>query len=252
MERFYKRKSEAEAVVPPVPVPPTVVAENSQNIIRDESRVINLATLESDPGLRIPIENYNVNIQDEVRRRYMLQGPCQPDNHIFPLTKFGQKCRRFNPKWFKEFSNWLENSIIDMQLQELNSRFDEVNTTLLLCISCLCPDDLFVAFDKQKLIQLGGCYPEDFSPIELLALDDQLQNYITDMLSSIEFSDLKGITALAKKMVELGRDKVYPLVYKLLTLSLILPVATASVERVFSGMHLVKTAAKSHWRSVVK
>ena len=111
MERFYKRKSEAEAVVPPVPVPPTVVAENSQNIIRDESRVINLATLESDPGLRIPIENYNVNIQDEVRRRYMLQGPCQPDNHIFPLTKFGQKCRRFNPKWFKEFSNWLEYSI---------------------------------------------------------------------------------------------------------------------------------------------
>ncbi|KAJ0978475.1 hypothetical protein J5N97_013949 [Dioscorea zingiberensis] len=136
-------------------------------------------------------------------------------------------------------------SIIDMQLQELNGRFDEVNTKLLLCIACLCPDNLFVAFEKQNLLQLAGCYPKDFSTIELMALDDQLQNYIIDMRSSIEFSDLKGISNLAKKMVEMGKDKVYPLVYRLLTLSLILPVATATVERVFSAMHLVKTRLRN-------
>lgn len=38
-------------------------------------------------------------------------------------------------------------SIIDMQPQELNSHFDEINTTLLWCISCLCLDSMFVAFD---------------------------------------------------------------------------------------------------------
>jgi len=33
----------------------------------------------------------------------------------------------------------------------------------------------------------------------------------------------------------------YPLVYRLIELTLILPVATASVERVFSAMSLIKT-----------
>ncbi|XP_074323474.1 uncharacterized protein LOC141660388 [Apium graveolens] len=131
-------------------------------------------------------------------------------------------------------------SIIDMQLQELNGRFDEVNTTLLLCIACLCPDNLFVAFEKEKLIQLAGYYPNDFSPV-----DDQLQNYIIDMRTSAEFSELKGIDNLSRRMVEIGRDRVYPLVYHLLTLSLILPVATATVERIFSGMEFVKTKLRN-------
>ena len=56
-------------------------------------------------------------------------------------------------------------SIIDMQLQELNDRFDEVNTDLLLCMACLNPNDSFLAFDKNKLIQFAKYYPEDFSDI---------------------------------------------------------------------------------------
>ena len=69
-------------------------------------------------------------------------------------------------------------SIIDMQLQELNDRFDEVNTDLLLCMACLNPNDYFLAFDKNKLIQFVKYYPEDFSDI---VLDDQLQTYIIDV-----------------------------------------------------------------------
>ncbi|TXG60494.1 hypothetical protein EZV62_015067 [Acer yangbiense] len=70
---------------------------------------------------------------------------------------------------------------------------------------------------------------------------DQLENYIADMRSSIEFSELNGLTELAQKMVENKKDKVFPLVYLLLTLALLLPVATATVERVFSAMNIVKT-----------
>lgn len=69
-------------------------------------------------------------------------------------------------------------------------------------------------------------------PIGNYHVNDQV-----DMRSSIEFSGLKGI----RRMVDLGRYKVYLLVYRLLTLSLILLVATAFVERVFSGMQFVKT-----------
>ena len=93
-------------------------------------------------------------------------------------------------------------AVIDMQLQELNSRFLETNTELLLCVACLSPMDQFYAFDKHKLIRLAHFYPRDYSPIKLLALEDQLENYIADMRSSIEFSELNGLTKLAQKMVE--------------------------------------------------
>lgn len=46
-------------------------------------------------------------------------------------------------------------------------------------------------------------------------------------------------------MVETKKDKVYPLVFLLITLALILPVATASVERVFSGMNYVKNRLRN-------
>ena len=44
-------------------------------------------------------------------------------------------------------------TVTDMQLQELNSRFE--NSKLLLCVVCLNPDNLFSAFNNEKLIQLA-------------------------------------------------------------------------------------------------
>ena len=131
-------------------------------------------------------------------------------------------------------------SVLDMQLQELNNRFNEVNTELLICLACLCPNESFVAFDKQKLIRLAELYPDDFSYLELMTLDSQLDVYILDMHSNIKFIGLKGIGDPAKMMVETKKDRVFPLVYLLIKLALILPVATASVERVFSTMNFVK------------
>ncbi|KAL7218139.1 hypothetical protein ACSBR2_011417 [Camellia fascicularis] len=78
-----------------------------------------------------------------------------------------------------------------------------------------------------------------------MVLNDQLDTYIVDVLSSIEFSWLNGIADLAKKMMETRKDKVYPLVYLLLTLALILLVATAIVERVFSAMNIVKNRLRN-------
>ncbi|XP_070667404.1 uncharacterized protein [Malus domestica] len=52
--------------------------------------------------------------------------------------------------------------VIDEQITELEDRFNEVNTELLICMACLSPKDSFVAFDKPNLIgiedreRLGG------------------------------------------------------------------------------------------------
>ena len=55
------------------------------------------------------------------------------------------------------------------------------------------------------------------------------------MRSNDEFLELKGIGDLARKMVETNKDVIYPLVYLLVKLVLILSVATATVERSFSA-----------------
>jgi len=135
--------------------------------------------------------------------------------------------------------------VIDRQLQELNNRFTEVSTELLLCIACLCPRDSFSAFDKERLNRLAQFYPLEFSPVELLALDDELDTYFVDVCSDSDFLELEGIGDLSLKLVETGKHIVYPLVYLLLKLSLILPVATASAERAFSAMSIIKNRMRN-------
>jgi hypothetical protein len=136
-------------------------------------------------------------------------------------------------------------TVIDMQLQKLNNRFSEVNTELLLCMACLNPSNLFCAFDKQKLNRLAELYPYDFSELDLIALDIQLQNYIVDMQSNDMFLELNGIDELARKMVETQKDVTYPLVYLFEKLVLTLPVATAIVERSFSAMKYIKNILRN-------
>ncbi|KAK2644137.1 hypothetical protein Ddye_019332 [Dipteronia dyeriana] len=120
-------------------------------------------------------------------------------------------------------------AILDMQIQELNSRFNETNTKLLVCLACLSPSESFYAFDKKKLMCLAQFYPKDFSLADIIILGCQLETYIMDIRYSVEFSNLNGISELAIMMVANKKDKVFPLVYLLLTLALILPVATATV-----------------------
>jgi len=127
-----------------------------------------------------------------------------------------------------------------MQLQELNNRFNETNAELLLCVACLSPDDTFANFNKEKLLHLAQFYPNDFSAVQLITLYNQLTTYIINMRSTDEFATLKGIGELAKKMVEMKKDIMHPLVYLLVTLSLILPIVTAIIERAFSTMNIIK------------
>ncbi|CAN6678841.1 unnamed protein product [Malus baccata var. baccata] len=130
--------------------------------------------------------------------------------------------------------------VIDFQLTELDDRFTEGNTELLICLACLSPNDSFVAFDKEKLVRLAQMYLKDFMDRDRLALQDQLDIYIHFVRSDNDFSQLRGINKLAKKMVEKGLHRTFAYVYLLVQLALVLPVATASVERAFSAMNIIK------------
>jgi len=135
--------------------------------------------------------------------------------------------------------------VIDKISQELDSRFDEVNMELLSCMSALNPSNSFASFDAQKVRRLAEFYPKDIFGSDLVRLELQLDTYIDVMRHDDRFSGLENLVDLSVKLVETNRHNVYDLVYLLLKMVLLLPVATASAERAFSGMDFVKTKRRN-------
>ncbi|XP_039132336.1 uncharacterized protein LOC120269118 [Dioscorea cayenensis subsp. rotundata] len=132
-------------------------------------------------------------------------------------------------------------AVIDLIATEMNNRFNETTTELLICISCLDPRDSFSRFHHGRLLHLAEIYYDDFSIQDLQVLKEQLHTYVHDVRRSSDFVECNDLASLAVKLVENRKHLVFPLVYRLIELALILPVATASVERSFSAMNIIKT-----------
>ena len=132
-----------------------------------------------------------------------------------------------------------------MQLQELNNHFSEVNTDLLRCMACLNPSNLFVTFDKEKLICLAKFYQFYFLMKYILALSSQLHNYIFYIRNNDLFLEFQGVGELIEKLVKTGKYETYLLVYLLVKLVLTLPVAIAIIERSFSAMKYIKNELRN-------
>ncbi|XP_042032225.1 uncharacterized protein LOC121778900 [Salvia splendens] len=135
--------------------------------------------------------------------------------------------------------------VVDLISQEMRNRFSESSTDLLECMACHDPRNHFSNFNVDKLVHLATLYPEDFSSMELNLLTKQLQSFVSDVRRDTRFSDVEDLGTLSKKMVETMKDKIFQLVYRLIKLVLLLPVATASVERVFSAMKFVKSELRN-------
>ena len=116
---------------------------------------------------------------------------------------------------------------------------------LLSCMSALNPANSFAAFDAQKVRRLAEFYPNDFSSSDLMHLEMQLDNYIDDMRKDDNFKGLENLVDLSVKLVQTRRHIFHNLVYFLLKLVLLLPVATSSVERAFSAMSVVKNKLRN-------
>ncbi|KAM3235864.1 hypothetical protein P3L10_015901 [Capsicum annuum] len=122
-----------------------------------------------------------------------------------------------------------------------NDRVDVVSSDLLLGMGSLNPVNSFSNFDKDRIMTLAKCYPNEFDDGKLRDLSYQLDTFIIHMRGgNSKFSNLQGIHVLAKALVEANLVETYSLVYLLVKLSLILPVATATMERAFSSMKHIK------------
>ena len=135
--------------------------------------------------------------------------------------------------------------VIDLHLQEIDNRFNEKNMELLTCMASLSPRGNFSSFDKERILKLASLYPEEFSCFDLTALDLQLDVFLDSMQNDERFHDLQDINSLSMMLVKTRRHETFPLIHLLIKLMLILPVATASVERVFSAMTFVKNKLRN-------
>ncbi|KAK1431683.1 hypothetical protein QVD17_08225 [Tagetes erecta] len=90
---------------------------------------------------------------------------------------------------------------------------------------------LLTCFVVSALLLLEGCF--------LLAIVNH--NSINHQIPTAAVINTNGLCDLARLMVETGKHRSFPLAYRILKLALVLPVATATVERSFSKLKLVKT-----------
>jgi hypothetical protein len=134
---------------------------------------------------------------------------------------------------------------IDALTTEFDHRFNERSSELLVGFSCLDPRDSFSKFDVEKLARIADIYYDDFSFDDRKTIKDQLQTFIIHVRRFEEFKVCYDLASLSKPMVRLERHIVFPLVYRLIELALILPVATATVERAFSAMKIIKTELRN-------
>ncbi|XP_042016087.1 zinc finger MYM-type protein 1-like [Salvia splendens] len=145
------------------------------------------------------------------------------------------------------------NQVVDLTIQEMDNRFSEASTELLGCISCHDPINSFSRFNDDQVICLATLYHEDFSANDCSRLPLQLSNFIANVRCDPQFAALSNLGDVATEMVKSGKHLVFPLVYqiieltlvlatyRIIELTLVLPIATASVERAFSAMKTIKT-----------
>ncbi|XP_015939586.1 uncharacterized protein LOC107465109 [Arachis duranensis] len=85
-------------------------------------------------------------------------------------------------------------SVIDFQLKELNSRFSEQATELLILSTSLDPKDAFKLFSVCNICNLAkNFYSLDFSEQEKIQLDYELQHYELDVVKAPDFQNLSTL-----------------------------------------------------------
>ena len=124
---------------------------------------------------------------------------------------------------------------------EVDHRFNEASSEILVCFSCLDPRDSFSMFNIDKIARITEIYDQDISFADRSNIRDQLETFILHVRKVDAFISCNDFASLAMKLVETKRHLAFPLVYRIIELALLLPVTTASIERAFSTLNIIKT-----------
>ncbi|XP_074352291.1 uncharacterized protein LOC141691451 [Apium graveolens] len=117
--------------------------------------------------------------------------------------------------YFHHFRVVIFCQVVDRISQEMKNDFSESSTELLLCVACIDPKNSFINFDLAKVFRLAELYQQEFSPYDFMELKEELKIWLSKMKINSAFLKLQNIGDLAKKMIDVGFDMSFPLVYLL-------------------------------------
>ncbi|XP_073119045.1 uncharacterized protein [Henckelia pumila] len=154
----------------------------------------------------------------------------------------GRGCNQIGNLLGPEKTRWSSNfdslcSMIDM--------YSSVTTVLGICCA-LEPRENFKFFNVDHVYRLAEkFYSLDFDAQDLHHLRLQLDHYKLDIVGHEIFQNLSSISEWCRRLVETNKSETYNLIDRLIRLVLTLPVSTATTERAFSAMKLVKIAPRN-------
>jgi hypothetical protein len=88
-------------------------------------------------------------------------------------------------------------------------------------------------------------YLQDFTDTEKEQLKIELHHYEHNVVQDSSFQRLLNISELCQWLVRIGKSTIYQLVFRVVVLLLTLPVSTATTERAFSAMNIIKTRLRN-------
>lgn len=144
------------------------------------------------------------------------------------------------------FHNDIFVAAIDVQMMELNCRFGESTMELLTLSHALDPKNGYKSFNIDSICMLAEkYYPADFTDQDRVNLRFQLRSFEIDVHIHPELQSVSSISELCRRLVETERASRHYLIDRLLRLVLTLPVSTATGERAFSAMKILKTRLRN-------
>ena len=132
--------------------------------------------------------------------------------------------------------------MLHKQLQELNNRFSDQIMELLTLNNALVPEDAYKAFNIEDIcILVNKYYHSDFSEQEKISLKFQLQHFIIDAPNHPDLKNLSIMLELCQSLARTGKSRTFYMIDGLIHLILTIRVSTATTERSFSAMKIIKT-----------
>ncbi|XP_004488955.2 uncharacterized protein [Cicer arietinum] len=171
-----------------------------------------------------------------------------PDlNDVHSTTKFGRSRLQQGQVTIEHyFRVEIFFTAIDQQLQELNNRFSEQAIDLLTLSCALTPKDNYKSFNIEKICTLvEKYYPVDFNMQEKINLKFQLQHFLIDARQDLNLKNLSTIQELCSCLIATEKTQNFYLIDRLLRLIMTLPVSTATTERSFSAMKIIKSRLRN-------
>lgn len=138
----------------------------------------------------------------------------------------------------EEYRSKLFYPVLDRILAELATRFDEPNKSLLRSISCLEPSSPHF-LDCQKLTTMA----EQFAiNTEYISVELRQAKRLVDRKTS-ESQEIRSMVAFSSFLAPY--KEAFPDLYRLLNIALVMPPTSASCERSFSSLRMIKNYLRS-------